>query len=75
MISAIQDRRAFGLGEFAAMFGISRDAVKRLAKSEALRTIMLGGRRLVPMSEIQRIERDGLPLPSGRARRLAQEAR
>lgn len=73
MKSVTQDRRAFGLGEFAVMFGISRDAAKRLAKSETLRTIILGGRRLVPISEILRIEQEGLPLPSGRTRKTMPE--
>jgi excisionase family DNA binding protein len=53
-------RRAFGFGEFAAMFGVSRDTAKRLAKAGVLRTIKVGGRRLVPIGEIERIERDGL---------------
>ena len=53
-------RRAYGIREFAEMFGISIDAAKRLGKSGALRTIKLGGRRLVPVAEIERIERDGL---------------
>jgi hypothetical protein len=64
-----EQRRAFGLGEFAMAFGISKDAAKRLAKSGILKTIMLGGRRLVPMSEIMRIEQYGLPLPNGRPRK------
>jgi excisionase family DNA binding protein len=61
MITASREvRRAFGLGEFAGMFGVSRDTAKRLAKSGVLRTIKVGGRRLVPIGEIERIERDGL---------------
>jgi hypothetical protein len=67
----LNERRAFGLGEFAAMFGISRDAAKRLATAGILRTILLGGRRLVPSAEVLRIEQDGLPLPSGRTRKKA----
>jgi hypothetical protein len=57
-----EERRAFGLGEFAVMFGISRDSAKRLATAGRLRTIMVGGRRLVPLSEIERIEKNGLAL-------------
>ena len=60
------------MGEFAGMFGISRDAAKRLATAGVLRTIMLGGRRLVPVGEILRIEEQGLPLPSGRQRKRAR---
>jgi hypothetical protein len=69
MIPVKEQRRAFGLGEFAIMFGISRDAAKRLAKTDVLHTIMLGGRRLVPLREITRIEQHGLPLPSGQQRK------
>jgi excisionase family DNA binding protein len=53
-------RRAFGLGEFASMFGVSLDTAKRLVTAGGLRTITIGRRRLVPISEIERIERDGL---------------
>jgi hypothetical protein len=69
MISVKEPRRAFGIGEFAGMFGVSKDAVKRLAMAGTLHTIMLGGRRLVPLSEALRVEQHGLPLPSGRARK------
>ena len=55
-----EGKRAFGLGEFAAMFSISRDTAKRLATAGSLHTIKIGGRRLVPITEIERIERDGL---------------
>ena len=55
-----QTRRAFTIGEFSGMFGISRDSAKRHAKRGTLRTIMVGGRRLVPLSEVERIEKDGL---------------
>lgn len=55
-----EGRRAFGLREFAVMFGISTDSAKRLATAGALHTIKVGGRRLVPIGEIERIERDGI---------------
>jgi hypothetical protein len=55
-----EGKRAFGLSEFAAMFSISRDTAKRLATGGTLHTIKVGGRRLVPITEIERIERDGL---------------
>ena len=69
MIQTREQRRAFGIGEFATMFGISKDAAKRLAKTDVLKTIMLGGRRLVPLSEVLRIEQYGLSLPNGRPRK------
>lgn len=59
-ISRRETRRAYGLSEFADMFGISRDSAKRAAKRGDLKTIRLGGRRLVPLTEIERIEKEGL---------------
>jgi len=59
-------KRAFGFGETATMFGISRDSVKRLWRSGYLATITIGGRRLVPLSEIERIEREGIGTPRTR---------
>jgi excisionase family DNA binding protein len=60
MKTSTREKRAFSLGEFALMFSISRDTVKRFVTAGALRTIKLGGRRLVPLAEIERIEREGL---------------
>jgi excisionase family DNA binding protein len=59
-VATREERRAFGLGEFAAMFSISRDTAKRMATAGSLRTIKVGGRRLVPIAEIERIEKFGL---------------
>jgi excisionase family DNA binding protein len=58
-------RRAYGIREFAELFGISKDTAVRAANRGDLRTIYLGGRRLVPISEVDRVEREGL----GSARR------
>ena len=48
------------------MFSISRDSAKRLWKTGALSTITVGGRRLIPLSEIERIEREGIGTPRKR---------
>lgn len=61
-----EGKRAFGLAEFAMMFDISKDSAKRLATAKLLHTILIGGRRVVPIAEIERIERDGIPLQKGR---------
>jgi excisionase family DNA binding protein len=66
MVARELERRALGFSEFAAIFGVSRDTPKRLAKEGLLRTIMVGGRRLVPMSEVERVEQEGLPRRKGR---------
>jgi excisionase family DNA binding protein len=68
MLTAKQ-RRAFGLGEVAEFYGVSKDSIKRLAIAGVVRTIMLGGRKLIPLSELERIDQKGLPLPSGRQRK------
>jgi excisionase family DNA binding protein len=53
-------RRAYTLCEVAMMFGLSKDSIKRRARDGAIRTILLGNRRLVPATEVDRIEREGL---------------
>ncbi len=68
MMTGLAGRRAVGFTEFAEMFGISRDAAKRLARDGYLRTIYIGGRRLIPMAEVERAEREGVG--NGRTRRL-----
>lgn len=65
-------KRAFGFSEFAQMFSISLDSAKRLWKSGALTTITVGGRRLIPLSEVERIERHGIGTP--RKRKAADAA-
>ena len=67
MTSVLTGKRAVGFTEFAAMFGVSRDQAKRLARDGFLRTIYIGGRRLIPMSEVERAEREGIG--NGRKRR------
>jgi predicted site-specific integrase-resolvase len=53
-------RRGGTMREFADSYGISRDSVKRLVKEGYLRTVLIGGRRIVPMSEFEKAEREGI---------------
>ncbi len=53
-------RRAETLQTFAQSFDISYYSVWRAVKRGALRTIRIGGRHLVPLAEIERVEREGL---------------
>ena len=53
-------KRAYGLATVADMFEVSRDTMKRLAGSGELKTITVAGRRLVPASEVERVEREGI---------------
>jgi hypothetical protein len=55
-------RRGYGLKEFEGMFSLGKGTAKRLARLGVLHTIMLGGMRLFPASEVDRIARDGLDL-------------
>ena len=52
-------RRAYPINETAVLLGISRSSVYRLINEGELRAIYLGGRRLVPSDEIDRITREG----------------
>jgi excisionase family DNA binding protein len=56
-------KKAYGIAQFADMFSISRDSTKRAIKRGELRTITLGGRRLIPASEVERIAREGFGTP------------
>lgn len=53
-------RRAHSIDEFALMYGISRASVLRAIKRGDLRSFTLGGRRLIPSSEVDRISQQGL---------------
>ena len=43
-----EDRRAFHVKEFCALYGLSRSTVYKMIQSGALRTVRIGGRRLIP---------------------------
>jgi hypothetical protein len=55
-----ENRRAFGLKEYAQMIGVSYDVIKLAARIGTLRTVKVGDRRLVPLTEAERVERSGL---------------
>ena len=67
MTNALTGKRAVGFRAFSEMFDTSLDQTKRLARDGYLRTIYIGGRRLVPWSEVERAEREGIG--NGRKRR------
>jgi hypothetical protein len=68
MAGTKETRRAVGFTEFSRMFDISRDTAKREAKRGNLRTIRIGSRVLVPISECERVEREGLTNRKNRAK-------
>lgn len=53
-------RTLFGLSEVSDRWGISIDSVRRAASRGDLKTVNIQGRRMVPLSEIQRAEQYGI---------------
>lgn len=47
--------RAFKVNPFCEMLGIGRTTFYNLVKEKKLHTVMIGGRRVVPASEIDRL--------------------
>ncbi|HEX3323377.1 MAG TPA: helix-turn-helix domain-containing protein [Terriglobales bacterium] len=68
ILQAMVLKTLFGIGETAQRFGISKDSLRRASDAGEIRTVTLGGRRLVPLAEIERIERDGFGTPRKRKR-------
>jgi excisionase family DNA binding protein len=52
-------RLAYRVRTFCAAVGIGRTKFYELMQAGQIRTITIGGRRLVPADEVQRIARDG----------------
>lgn len=52
---------AFSFEEMEAGFGPTHWTWRRLAKDKRIRTIKIGSRVLIPMEEVERIKRDGVP--------------
>jgi len=67
-------RRAYGIGTVAEAFELSRDSVKRHVRNGSIKSIRFGGRILIPASEVDRLEREGLPRRKN-ARKVEAEAR
>jgi excisionase family DNA binding protein len=42
------ERRAYRVKDFCATHGVSRSSVYKLMKAGKLRTVLVGGRRLIP---------------------------
>lgn len=43
-----EDRRAYRVQEFCALYGLSRSTVYKMIQAGTLRTVRIGGRRLIP---------------------------
>jgi len=49
------ERRAYRVLEFCAAFGISRSALYLMIRSGKIRSVLIGGRRLIPVEEATRL--------------------
>jgi excisionase family DNA binding protein len=57
--------RAYRINDFCRAYGFSRTTVYKLIAAGTLRTVLVGGRRLVPRDAAEALLSDGAP--SGRA--------
>jgi excisionase family DNA binding protein len=53
------ERLAYRVGPFCQSIGIGRTKFYELLGSGKIKTIMIGGRRLIPADEAQRLVREG----------------
>ena len=73
--SSRSDRRFFGPQEVADQLGTSRGFIYSLMEAGDLRSLKLGGRRIIPASEIDRlVEMADSSYTNGRAPRLGGDA-
>jgi hypothetical protein len=54
-----QEQMMFSFAALTKRWTVSRDTLNRAARSGELRTVYLAGRRMVPRSEVERIEMVG----------------
>jgi excisionase family DNA binding protein len=52
-------RRAYQVDEFCAAVRISRASLYKLMKAGRIKTVTIGGRRLIPVDEAERMLREG----------------
>jgi hypothetical protein len=54
-VSVGSERQAWTVGEFCDAFRISRSNLYKMISDDVLRTVVIGGRRLIPVSEGRRL--------------------
>jgi excisionase family DNA binding protein len=54
-----EKRLAYRVGPFCRSIGIGRTKFYELVTAGKIRTVLIGGRRLIPADEAQRLVRDG----------------
>ncbi len=53
-------RTLFGFAELAARWNVSKDTLRLAAEAGHMKTVYLGGRRLIPITEVTRVESEGI---------------
>ena len=51
--NSIQNKRALRINEASALYGISRSTIYKIMGEGTLRTVKIGGRRLIPRDAIE----------------------
>ncbi len=64
----------FGIPRLSRRWDVSKDTIRRRINAGDLLSITIGGRRLIPASEVQRAELVGLGTPRKRHTRKSEEA-
>jgi excisionase family DNA binding protein len=59
-------RTALSISEAAARWGVSAFTLRRFIARGLLRTFNVGSRKLVPVAEVARVEREGLGTPKAK---------
>jgi hypothetical protein len=57
------ERQAYDANALSQRWGVSEFTARRLMKTGQLHSITIGSRRLVPLSEVERVERVGCGKP------------
>jgi len=68
-----QAQTLFSFSQLSERWNVSKDTLRRAAETDDLKTIYLAGRRLIPVAEVLRVEREGLG--NGRKRGWKRSAR
>lgn len=55
----VQSRAALNVAEFCQLVGIGRTLFYKLVNEGRIRTVCIGGRRLIPISEVNRLLENG----------------
>lgn len=73
-LSVRVERRLLSRRHAAKVLGVDRAKLGRWVKEGRLHEVQLDGTPRIPMAEIERLERDGLPPLGKRPRKLRQKA-